>query len=86
MIRRTRLRKMFAGTQGLRTASLTFLVGFACFIVGSALSFKLVILPALEAVEEFVEAGELDPEAIVTPGIFVQRVVKAGSVHVRWSD
>ncbi|MCM3761431.1 3-oxoacid CoA-transferase subunit A [Alkalihalobacillus oceani] len=27
-------------------------------------------------VDEIVEVGELDPEAIVTPGIFVQRVVK----------
>ena len=28
-------------------------------------------------VEEIVDVGELDPEAIVTPGIFVDRVVKA---------
>lgn len=28
------------------------------------------------SVHEFVELGELDPEIIVTPGIFVQRVVK----------
>ena len=27
-------------------------------------------------VEEIVEPGELDPEAIVTPGIFVNRIVK----------
>jgi 3-oxoadipate CoA-transferase alpha subunit len=27
-------------------------------------------------VHEVVELGALDPEAIVTPGIFVQRVVK----------
>jgi 3-oxoadipate CoA-transferase alpha subunit len=29
-------------------------------------------------VAEMVELGELDPEAIVTPGIFVQRVVLEG--------
>ena len=29
-------------------------------------------------VRETVELGELDPEAVVTPGIFVQRVVKTG--------
>ena len=29
-------------------------------------------------VEELVPAGELDPNEIHTPGIFVQRVVKAG--------
>jgi 3-oxoacid CoA-transferase subunit A len=28
-------------------------------------------------VEEFLPAGELDPDTIHTPGIFVQRVVKA---------
>ena len=27
-------------------------------------------------VDEIVEPGELDPEAIVTPGIFVDRIVK----------
>jgi 3-oxoadipate CoA-transferase, alpha subunit len=31
---------------------------------------------AIVQVSEIVELGELDPEAIVTPGIFVQRVVK----------
>ncbi|MEX5719370.1 3-oxoacid CoA-transferase subunit A [Geodermatophilus maliterrae] len=30
-------------------------------------------------VDEFVELGELDPEAIVTPGIFVDRVVRVGT-------
>lgn len=32
-------------------------------------------------VDQVVELGELDPEVIVTPGIFVQRVVKANGVH-----
>lgn len=31
---------------------------------------------AIAEVDEIVEVGELDPESIVTPGIFVQRVVK----------
>jgi len=31
---------------------------------------------AVAQVKEIVELGELDPEAVVTPGIFVQRVVK----------
>jgi 3-oxoacid CoA-transferase subunit A len=30
-------------------------------------------------VEELVEPGELDPDAIHTPGVFVQRVVEVGS-------
>jgi len=33
---------------------------------------------AVVQVENIVELGELDPEAIVTPGLFVQRVVAAG--------
>ncbi len=32
-------------------------------------------------VDEVVPLGDLDPEAIVTPGIFVQRVVKVGGVQ-----
>ena len=31
---------------------------------------------AVAQVKEIVELGELDPETVVTPGIFVQRVVK----------
>jgi len=31
-------------------------------------------------VHELVELGELDPEAVVTPGIFVSRVVKVPRV------
>ena len=31
-------------------------------------------------VKEIVDLGELDPELIITPGIFVQRVVKEGSL------
>jgi len=30
-------------------------------------------------VRETAELGSLDPETIITPGIFVQRVVKVGS-------
>jgi 3-oxoadipate CoA-transferase, alpha subunit len=36
-----------------------------------AMAAKLTVA----SVHEFVELGELDPEHIVTPGIFVQRVV-----------
>lgn len=34
---------------------------------------------AIAQVSEIVELGELDPEAIVTPGIFIQRIVKQES-------
>jgi len=35
-------------------------------------------------VDEIVEAGKLDPEAIVTPGIFVHKVVKAEKAPLDW--
>jgi 3-oxoacid CoA-transferase subunit A len=35
-------------------------------------------------VEEIVEPGELDPETIVTPAVFVDRIVKAPAHVVRW--
>jgi len=34
---------------------------------------------AVAQVDDIVELGELDPEAIVTPGLFVQRVVAVGA-------
>jgi 3-oxoadipate CoA-transferase alpha subunit len=34
---------------------------------------------AIAQVAEIVELGQLDPEAVVTPGIFVKRVVKVGA-------
>jgi 3-oxoadipate CoA-transferase alpha subunit len=33
---------------------------------------------AIVQVHEIVELGALDPEAVITPGIFVQRVVAVG--------
>jgi 3-oxoacid CoA-transferase subunit A len=35
-------------------------------------------------VEEIVEPGALDPEAIVTPSVYVHRIVKAPAHDVRW--
>jgi len=37
-------------------------------------------------VEEIVEVGGLAPEAVVTPGIFVQRVVKGERYEPGWAD
>jgi 3-oxoadipate CoA-transferase alpha subunit len=42
-----------------------------------ATAAKLTIVQA----QHFVELGELDPEAIVTPGIYVDRVI-----HVPYGD
>ncbi|WP_394780995.1 3-oxoacid CoA-transferase subunit A [Undibacterium sp.] len=36
---------------------------------------------AIAQVSDIVELGELDPETIITPGIFVQRVVKANTAQ-----
>jgi len=44
---------------------------------------------AIAQVDEIVELGALDPEAIVTPGIFVKRVVQVGTARVgaaAWAD
>lgn len=47
---------------------------------GTSRNFNAVMAPAaritIVEVEEIVELGELDPEVIVTPGIFVHRIVK----------
>ncbi len=47
---------------------------------GTSRNFNAVMAPAaritIAEVDEIVEPGELDPEEIVTPGVFVQRIVK----------
>ena len=47
---------------------------------GTSRNFNAVMAPSatvtIAEVDEIVEIGELDPDAIVTPGIFVQRIVQ----------
>ena len=47
---------------------------------GTSRNFNAVMAPAARTtvveVDEIVPAGELDPEAVVTPGVFVQRIVR----------
>ena len=47
---------------------------------GTSRNFNAVMAPAARVtvveVDEVVEAGALDPEAVVTPGVFVQRIVR----------
>ena len=47
---------------------------------GTSRNFNAVMAPAatitIAEVDEIVEVGELDPDAIVTPGVFVQRMVR----------
>ncbi len=47
---------------------------------GTSRNFNAVMAPAARItvveVDEIVEPGQLDPEAVVTPGVFVQRIVR----------
>jgi acetate CoA/acetoacetate CoA-transferase alpha subunit len=52
-------------------------------INGSSRNFNLVMATAAEyvvaEVEEYVEAGEIDPNHVNVPGLFIDAIVKAGS-------
>jgi 3-oxoadipate CoA-transferase alpha subunit len=37
-------------------------------------------------VDEIVQPGELDPELIVTPGVYVDRIVRCDTIPVRWEQ
>lgn len=54
----------------------------------SSRNFNAVMATAarvtIAEVEEIVEPGDLDPESIVTPGIYVDRVVQGPRHDVRW--
>ncbi len=51
MINRNRIRRILAPTTGLRKAALIVLLGLLCFLLGTALSFKLAIQPLLEGLK-----------------------------------
>jgi len=65
MIRRYRLRKLLGPTAGFRNALGILTGGCASFIVGAALSFKLVVLPVMEWLSR--SANEL-LSTVVSPG------------------
>lgn len=50
------------------------------FNVPMATAARLVIVE----VEEFVETGMLDPEQVVTPGVYIDRMVRCDPVPIRW--
>ena len=50
------------------------------FNVPMATAARLVIAE----VEQIVEVGDLDPETVVTPGVYVDRVVRCDPVPIRW--
>lgn len=58
--------------RGDRWGNLTYRMAARNFGPVMAMAAKTTVA----SVHEIVELGELDPEAIITPGIFVQRVVK----------
>ncbi len=63
---------LLRGRQADRLGNLTYNKAARNFAPAMATAAKLVVAE----VEEFVELGALDPETIVTPGIFVDRVVR----------
>ncbi len=65
--------------KGDRVGNLVYRMSARNFNPLMAMAASLTIVE----VEEIVDAGQLDPEVIVTPGIFVDRVVKP-SKHVEW--
>ncbi|MCW5941730.1 MAG: YvcK family protein [Fimbriimonadaceae bacterium] len=55
MINRHRLRRLLAPAAGFRNALATAVVGFLLFVVGTALSFRIVILPLLDAISRMAD-------------------------------
>jgi 3-oxoacid CoA-transferase A subunit len=52
------------------------------FNVPMATAARLVIVE----VDEIVELGALDPELVVTPGVYVDRIVRCDTIPVRWES
>ena len=63
-----------------RWGNLTYTGAGRNFNVPMATAARLVIVE----VEEVVETGVLDPNDIVTPGIYVDRIVRCEPVPIRW--
>ena len=90
--------KTFAGREYLLETALTadfaFVKAYKADTMGnlvyrlSSRNFNVAMATAarvtIAEVEEIVEPGELDPETIVTPSVFVHRIVKAPAHDVRW--
>jgi 3-oxoacid CoA-transferase subunit A len=66
--------------RGDRLGNLVYRKSGRNFNVAMAMAAKVTIAE----VEQIVEPGELDPEHIVTPGIFVQRIMEGPTHDVRW--
>jgi 3-oxoacid CoA-transferase subunit A len=55
---------------------------------GTGRNFNAVMATAAQTVvvevEEVVEPGQLEPESVVTPGVYVDRIVRCDPVPIRW--
>lgn len=76
------------------TADFAFIKAFKADTLGNLVyrkasrNFNTVMATAAKVtiaeVEEIVEAGQLDPESVVTPGLYVDRIVVGEKHDVRW--
>ena len=66
--------------KGDRLGNLTYRMAARNFNPVMATAAKITIAE----VDEIVEVGELDPETIITPGIFVDRIVKGERYEIRF--
>ncbi|MBM4447134.1 MAG: 3-oxoacid CoA-transferase subunit A [Chloroflexi bacterium] len=71
---------LIKGHKGDRLGNLVYRMTARCHNPVMAIAARVTIAE----VDKMVEAGELDPEAIVTPGIFVHKVVKAEKPPLDW--
>ncbi len=57
---------------------------------GAARNFNVPMATAARTVivevDEIVEMGAIDPQHVVTPGVYVDRIVRCATVPVRWSS
>jgi len=71
---------LIKGHKGDRLGNLVYQMTSRCHNPVMATAARVTIAE----VDEVVEVGKLDPEAIVTPGIFVHKVVKAEKAPLDW--
>ena len=71
---------LLAAQRADRWGNLVYHAAGRNFNVPMATAARLVIVE----VEEIVEVGELDPEHVVTPGVYVDRVVRCTAIPNRW--
>lgn len=71
---------LIKGHKGDRLGNLIYRMTSRCHNPVLAMAAKVTIAE----IDEVIEVGKLDPEAIVTPGIFVHRVVKAEKAPLNW--